>query len=357
MSKQEFESLEQSLEAALESGDESALDAALLQGEAPAPSVADPSSDDSEPADKAAQADSDKLDTDQPSTDDVTAAKAEQEPQPVKTTDTPAAGEGGETPAPIQNKSGTGTIPYGTLKAARQRGAQLEEQLNAAQGENKALRERLEALAAKASDDGTPDESDAADALTEAMASGGALSQEDFDDLPEALQTLYRDHMALKQQMQELKQGAERLQQTAAKTEAEKTQEVIDMVPDLAQWQASGSQLFAVAQKYDAELMADPAYDDKSDLERFRAVVDRIREEAGMPARDWDEVQKTSPEPGKRQPAADPVPSSISHLPGGGLPPLDTADTVERSSASALEAQLNGKSDEAIDDWLTRAVG
>ena len=256
---------------------------------------------------------------------------------------------GGEEPAPISNKSGTGTIPYSVLEGSRRQAAQLREQLDEA---NRKLEE-----ATKASQGGgeqTAAESNAVDRMNEALASGEELNDEEFEDLPPAIQKLAKTVQALNGRMEQVGKAAETAATKAEQSEAEQTQELIDQFEDLAAWQAKGGVLWQAAVQMDQQLKQDPDWQGKPADQRFKEVVNRVREDVGLPKRDWNATtngQGDSKQTAKAD-AGDVLPTSISHIPGGGTANLDMNDSIENQSSAALGKRMEGMSDEAIDKLL-----
>lgn len=259
--------------------------------------------------------------------------------KPAATVETQPSRPEQEAPAPIANKSGTGTIPYEVLTGARQQAAKLDRELAA----TKAKLAELQARPAQAQ-------------ATTTEAADEALSDEDFADLPPEMQKLHRTVQALQSKFDRVSGVTSSIEANHQATEAERTQAVIDEVPDLVAWQAKGGALWRAAIEADDTLKADPAWASRSVKERFEEVSRRVREDVGLPPR--------STAPATQTPAAKPaatsaklepaVPSSLSDIPGGGAPDLDMQDSIERSSAPGLGARMRSMSDDQIDALLAK---
>ncbi len=353
----------------LEDGDDAAIDAALNQfagtpadAATGAESAAKGSGDDpaASDGDGAGGGDQRKAESTQQSVDAAAGAKASgQGSQPDKQTNE-AAGE--DPAAGIATKSGAGKpLPYSLLSGARQRAAAAEARAEELSKELENAKRQLEASVAATEGTGTQAEASATERMQEAIAAGTELAADDFADLPEALQLFYRQHQALQERVDAIESTHKAQTATAQASEAEETQALIDGFDDLRSWQADNGFMWRAALEADKQLLADEAWSDKSDDERFQEVVNRVRQGAGLPPRDWS---ASNTEAGGRagaggrksapQPAGSPVPTSISSIPGGGAPNLDMADSVERSSPQALAARMDSMSDDAIDALLAQ---
>lgn len=271
-------------------------------------------------------------------------ASAGQESQP---------GQGDEQPLPVANKAGTGTIPYEVLTGARKQAAQAQAEL----ANTKAKLEETQAELAK---------------LTQAQAGGGkpagqgqqagaaeavVLTDEDLADMPEPVQKLARYARSLEGKVAQLETATSRVVDDHAQHQQESTQDAIDAVPDIAEWQAKGGTLWRAAVEKDEALRSDPAWANKPMRERFDAVAKAVREEIGLPPRQQKQQQTTTGKPGGAAAAAKAdvpaPPASQSHIPGGGAPALDTTDSIERTSVTGLAARMSGMRDSDIDTLLS----
>ncbi len=380
--------LEDSIAAALDSGDEANLEAALSKAQgietASAPETSSNENSEGNDAD----------DTATPGDDDTAATGDEpagaQGSQPEKGNDTAAAaqdpakdgegkgastgGDAEEEPAPIADKSGRGTIPYQVLKDTR-------EQLGMAKAQIAKLSEQLQSRPQEQGGDGdggqqggtTDREKAAASAMQEALSSGDDLSEEDLEDLPVPMQQLYKRTQALEKRLNQIGSVTDEVVEDRQKSAQQLAQEAIDQVPDLATWQAKGGVLWAAAREQDRQLQADPEWGSKPAVERFAEVARRVRADVGLPE------SKPDPEPtpkgeaaqqGERGKHADggaasgradasasaraaeppgfQPPPSMSQMPGGGSPDLDKFDSIERASPSALAERMADMSDDQI---------
>lgn len=261
-------------------------------------------------------------------------------------------GQGDEQPLPVANKAGTGTIPYEVLTGARKQAAQA----NAELASTKAKLEETQAELAK---------------LTQAQAGGGKpagqgqqagaaeaveLTDEDLADMPEPVQKLARYARTLEGKVAQLQTATSRVVDDHAQHQQESTQDAIDAVPDIAEWQAKGGTLWRAAVEKDQALRSDPAWANKPMRERFEHVAKAVREEIGLPPRQQDQQQTTGKSGGAAAAAkaADLAPpASQSHIPGGGAPALDATDSIERTSVTGLAARMSGMRDSDIDTLLS----
>lgn len=272
------------------------------------------------------------------------AASAGQESRP---------GQGEDQPLPVANKAGTGTIPYEVLTGARKQAAQA----NAELASTKAKLEETQAELAK---------------LTQAQAGGGkpagqgqqagaaeavVLTDEDLADMPEPVQKLARYARSLEGKVAQLETATSRVFDDHAQHQQESTQDAIDAVPDIAEWQAKGGTLWRAAVDKDQALRSDPAWANKPMRERFEHVAKAVREEIGLPPRQQNQQQNQG-KPGGAAAAAKAAelapPASQSHIPGGGAPALDANDSIERTSVTGLAARMNGMRDSDIDALLSQ---
>ena len=376
----EIRELEDSLAAALDSGDEANLNAALNKAQGIEDEGAQSSSnedgenhaadDTATPGDDESAASGQQPEGgqgSQPDAGDEKAAAADDQAKAGEGNGDSKGGDAEEAPAPIAGKGGRGTIPYEVLKATR-------EALGAAKAEIAKLSEKLQSRSAERDDDGaaaqqqggtTDREKAAVSAMQEAMASGEELSDEDLEDLPPPLQKLYRNQQMLAQRLEKIGSVADEVVEDRRKSAAELTQDAIDTVPDLSAWQAKGGVLWAAAQDVDRQLVADPEWGQKPAVERFAEVARRVREDVGLPPVDEQQPrgggkkadgEAASGRGGEKPRAAEPPgyqpPPSMSQMPGGGAPNLDKFESIERSSPAALAERMQGMTDDQINGLL-----
>ncbi len=249
----------------------------------------------------------------------------------------------GEQPAPIQNKNGTATIPYTVLTSARQRAAQVEAELAETKRDRDAAREALaKAQAAAAPDTSAQSNVDAMD-----------LTDEELDDMPEPVKKLAKYAKALEEKVAKIESTAGQVASQHQHQQQESLQDEIDAVPDLAEWQGKGGILWARSIEIDKAFRNQPEWANKPLRERFEAVAEAVRAEVGLPPRQQQQTQGKTEQAGQHgAKPTDQPPSSLSDIPGGGAPMLDTHDSIERTSAVGLASRMTGMSDANIDALL-----
>jgi len=262
-------------------------------------------------------------------------------------------------------------IDYSELKTARQRAAEAEGRVNDLQAQLTELRAKVDAQAQQQGARRDPDQAGNADE--------DPLAGLNPDDFPEPLVKAVKAATDAAKKATERAERAEQQVQTLAQQSQRSTdderQTLIDQNDDLRRWQSKKGGLWADAVAKDAELRADPEWQDKPPAERFAEVARRVREDNGMPppptpgstssssngtgaagakpgTSSGSGASQTAARNGK---GASPAPvSSLSDIPGGATPAADPLQSLEEASTAGIAARFENLSAQQIDDYLAR---
>lgn len=182
-----------------------------------------------------------------------------------------------------------------------------------------------------------------------------ARIKEDFPEVANALTLMARKYDYLQAQVQGAQppQQAEEQDNSAAVT-------ALNATPDLAEWQRSDPDKFAVAVHLDEKLQNDPAWKGKPLTERFAEVARRTRAAYGEASpdpvveQDNHEVLTAAAEKVAKADAAATVPDSPSDLGNTAAVPQDKFEQLLGASYADAEAVMSGMSDADIDAILEK---
>lgn len=276
--------------------------------------------------------------------------KGEQATEGAAATQTTEAGgeqTGGEKIDGVLLKDGKRVLPYEVHHAVRMR-AQNAETLVGEQAEViENLKGQLEALSAgKAATETTQITlipQDQIDAVKSEMPALGAMMESQNNALKVLIGRI--DDMS-------------RAAPNAADTAVDEAHSLIEQIPTLAKWEAGGNaesdQRWGKALAYDKELLADPAWKDKPDLDRFTRVVALTKAYFGDAPDAGDRVMQVEQAQGESDEAKrlaleakakeklgnggdkTLVPTSLSAIPGGAAHHTDTQGKFENMSAAQI---------------------
>lgn len=264
--------------------------------------------------------------------------------------------------APIQARDGVHTIPYAVLENTRQELGDTKSALDEAQRRNQELQQQLAALqAGKPADQGqegdrpvlpTDDKTGAIDF--------DKLREEYPEEIVNALEASYTTIAALNQKVEKLDASIAERAQAEEKTVEQEIQDAIDRIPQLAEWQSSGSPMWDAAVAVDMKLRHDPEYANKSFHDRFCDVVKTLT------GKDPREQVKTTEQPSKEElerraaavleKAGTRTPHSLSDIPGGTAPAQNEREAVESLTVTQLESKFEKMTPQQIDEYLSRVV-
>ena len=261
--------------------------------------------------------------------------------------DPSAAGDVSATPPPgggvrptVLARDGVNPIPYSVLESTRERARQAEErvhQLSAEAAKVQLLEQELAALKQRAVEAGAD-----ASLLTE-----DGLTDEQLAELAEEYPPLGRHLRALTQKINELSYAPVATAETLPVVNP--VDVALTHTPDLDEWRVSDRDRWELALVIDRQLQTDPAFTDKSLVQRFREVERRVKAEFG----DTQAVDAQAQAAGKVADAARALPGSPSDV---GSTVTHTPDRAAQIAAMEGNAQLHsmdGMSDAEIDALLT----
>lgn len=270
-------------------------------------------------------------------------------------------GEGEPEKAPIQARDGKHTIPYAVLENTRQELGDTKSALEEAQKQAQKLQEQLAALqAGKPADQGK--EGDKPDLPTDKTGAIDfeALRKEYPEEIVNALEASFTTIAALNQKVGKLGEVIAERTSSEERTVEQEIQDAIDGIPQLSEWQSSGSPMWDAAVAVDLKLRHDPKYANKSFHDRFCDVVKTLtgkdpREEAKAPEQpSKEELERRAA--AALEKAGTRTPHSLSDIPGGTAPAQNEREAAESLTVTQLESKFEKMTPQQIDDYLSRVV-
>ncbi len=209
--------------------------------------------------------------------------------------------------AGVLGKDGKTVLPYVALQVARQTAQKANQRADAAAAQLAAANQQIEDL--KAGKKPEPEDPD-------------ALTAEELEDLKADQPAVYKAYMAI----QAAKPAKPAADEPVAKDEAstdDPTQDAIDSVPLLSEWQASDEEKWGRAVAHDLVLRASPKWKDKPLAERFAHVTKLVADEFDISIEDTAPPTTNTPQASKRDPkeviaaAKRAEPNTLSDFKGG----------------------------------------
>ncbi|MJK45453.1 hypothetical protein DM680_24920 [Salmonella enterica subsp. diarizonae] len=183
-----------------------------------------------------------------------------------------------------------------------------------------------------------------------------AKIREDYPEMADVLTLIARKYDYLQAQIQK-----EQPQRQVEEQDNSAAVAALNATPDLAEWQRSDPDKFAIAVHLDEKLQNDPAWKDKPLTERFAEVARRTRAAYGetpshpVVEQDNHEVLAVAAEKvAKADAAATVVPDSPSDLGNSAAVPQDKFEQLLGASYADAEAVMSGMSDADIDAILEK---
>lgn len=305
---------------------EAQLDTLLQGGQSVTPAVA------AEDAESLAATESEPEEDTPPATEEAEAAPAEE-----------AKAEDAE--PVVLTKDGKHTIPYTELEAARTEAKMLKQTVTNLNETIRQLQERVESGAAQAGDK-TPDEM-----IAELMPETDLKTlEEDFPEIGKVVRSQQAVISKLLQDVTTLADARERDQQQSVATTI---QTVIDANPQLSWLQKNDPDGFARAVEFDDMLKT------KAEWQGMEKVPDRFNKVVALYQAMYGEIPVPQPAdkpapakadaPAPRKGAQKPqAPVSLSQIPGGEPPAVDSLGAVESTSGARIVDWFHGKTPEQI---------
>ncbi len=277
------------------------------------------------------------------------APAATPEPTPQPTAAPAAAQDAGADKAKIegvQSKDGSRVLPYSALQAERRAARAAAARAETAERELEQAKQHIADLKAGKNPEG--------DALTEEKV---AEMEADFPAEGKKLRAAFNRIQELEAKVPKAPPPSE-----SADDPATKTQELIDQVPLLLEWQHNDREKFERAIELDAVTLKSPKWKGKDALDRFEHVTRMVAEEYDVPYEKPKASSPTAapaPKAAPAAPAAAPpepqrrTPETLSDFKTGTTPDHGSLD-MARKSAPALLNDFMGMSDEDIDRQLAK---
>lgn len=243
----------------------------------------------------------------------------------------------------VQSKDGTRVLPYGALQAARRDARRAESRAERAEREAAELKQQIEDLKAGKTPGG--------EELTEEKV---AEMEADFPEEGRKLRAAFN-------RIQELEAKVPKAEASQDDDADNPTQEAIDQVPLLLEWQHGDPEKFVRAQEIDSVLMKSPKWAGKPAVARFEQVARMVADEYDI-AYPEPKSSTNAPAAATAKPA-DPAaqaqrkpPETLSDFKGGSVADHGSID-VKRMTAPALLDRMQGMSDDEIDAHLAKYGG
>lgn len=275
--------------------------------------------------------------------DDKSAAPETAAADPAAAAADPAAAPaaGGDAPAKVEgvlSKDGTRVLPYSALQAERRSARAASAKADRLANELAAAQQLIEDLkAGKTPDTGVVTEADVRD------------MEENFPDQGKKMRALF--------------EAAKAAAPTATASDTDPgeaddpTQEAIDQVPLLLEWQHGDAEKFARAIEHDKVLVKSPKWADKPAVERFTEVARRVADEFDIPfpspKTSTTAAAPAAPQSAAVQAAQRKPPETLSDFKGGSVADHNSMD-VAKASPQALLGRMQSMSDEEIDAHLAK---
>ncbi|EBC2121942.1 hypothetical protein CWD08_21395 [Salmonella enterica] len=185
-----------------------------------------------------------------------------------------------------------------------------------------------------------------------------ARIKEDFPEVANVLTLMARKYDYLQSQVQR-----EQPQREGEERDSTAVTAALNATPDLAEWQQSDPDRFALAVHLDEKLQTDPAWKDKTLTERFAEVARRTRAAYGEtlsdPVVEQDknrEVLAAAADKVAKADAAAALPDSPSDVGNTAAAPQDKFERLLGASYAEAEELMSTMSDEDINAALQRAI-
>lgn len=255
----------------------------------------------------------------------------------------PVAGAEGTKIEGVLNKDGTRVLPYGALQAERRAARAANGRADRAEKELEIAKQQLADIKAGKVPVGDLTEEDVAQMET------------DFPEQGAKMRALF----------EKSKTAASTPAPPPAEDDdpAAATQELIDQVPLLLEWQHNDAEKFARAVQHDALLMKSPKWADKPAIDRFTEATRRTADEYDIAFEEKPKASTSAAPAATPAPTAAPAdpaqgaqrkpPESLSDFKGGATPDHGSLD-VNRATPRALLARFEDMSDEEIDAQLAK---
>jgi hypothetical protein len=283
--------------------------------------------------------------------------KAEANPsEDPAATESAASSTQTDKPKGVQAKDGEHIIPYSVLERERERALRAE-------ATAQALAEQLERLQ-KGEMPAQAKSEDQAELLT----------PEDLEmldqDLPGVAKAI-RAQMAMIENLKENLKNIQREQEVQQETRKQSIQDEIEAAiqadPNLSAWREAAARQenpdpknWNRAVEIDRILREDPDWQDKTIAERFSHVTKVMNATYGVPIVSSTPQQKTQKPTAKQvadaaiQSAREPIPETLSEIPGGVPPAQSDLDTLQNASVVALGNKFMSMTPEQIESYLSR---
>lgn len=261
---------------------------------------------------------------------------------------------------PIQNKSGTGTIPYGVLQGEREKRQDAERRLQE-------LTERLAQVEKQAKGEGG-EQQKAGNAEAGQQDLAEIVSPEDLEalkaDFPTVgavLESLISKIKAAEQVVNSVKTQQQSEEDARAKTVGEQVREAIDGNATLSYWESKDPEKFALAVEQDKLFLRSQSYQKLPLSERYAKVVKAIEEIHGattLPAdfQPLDDQQTLAAKAEKAiKDAGSFKPRTLSDLPGGMPPAAGEMDNIANLTPEQLQIRMMDMSVGQIEALLAKA--
>lgn len=253
-------------------------------------------------------------------------------------------------PAGVATRDGKDVIPYTVLEGVRQAKGVLEETVREQAEEIARLKAQVEG--------GKPEAAKSVTFLTEEQL---ADVEAETPTLGAALRASQQQIIALTQTVQELTAEREDARRTTEQQIQTSVQEAIDNTPKLAHLQGTDKQGWEQAVAIDVHLRTLPRWKGKPYSERFAEVVRRYEEDYGPIAMPGAPSQTPPKQPEPPKPGAQPSsaaaptgPTTLSDLPGGGVPATDEVAALEQMSSLQVTAMFERMTPEQMEAYLVR---
>ena len=239
----------------------------------------------------------------------------------------------------VASKDGSRILPFAALQAERRNARVANSRYESTKQELEEARQLIADLKA-----GKVPEAELTEADVRQM-------EEDFPDQGKKLRALFDKAQAA---------VASAPAKTAAATEVDAgdspTQDAIDQVPLLVEWQIGDAEKFDRAVEHDRLLLTSPKWKDKPVLERFTQAAKLTAEEFDIPFPEPKASTKPKTTPSTAQAVADAArttPNTLSDFKGGAVPDHGT-DNFSKMPANQLLDRFAGMTDDEIDAHLAK---
>lgn len=242
--------------------------------------------------------------------------------------------------AGVASKDGSRVLPYAALQSERRARAHATGRAARAEEELAAARQQIADLKAGKTDPAELSEEDV------------AQMESDFPDQGAKLRAVFN-------QNKELKAKVPTSTRTEEVDEDDPTQEAIDQVPLLVEWQHQDVEKFERAQAIDQVLEGSPKWKNKPVVERFAQVAKLVAEEYDIPYEEPQQATKPSTSPASNgtkkaiESASRTTPNTLSDFKGGAVPNSDKVN-FERLTPAVMLSRFADMTDAEMDAHLAK---